>query len=152
MSSLEKYNIGMLIAAVGLGDTLILIGDAFMGTQACSGPTTEFLGFVVDCGAILHSEYSKFLGIHLSVLGFIYYSIIFLLFIGERRFKKYKDRISSLLLPLSTSTGLVASGVLVYLQLVVMQTICWYCMFSALTSTLLFFFVLFTRVLGKDIN
>ena len=139
----------MLIAAIGLGDTLILIGDAFLGTNACSGPTSEFLGIVVDCGAILKSEYSKFLGIHLSILGFIYYSILFLLFIGERRFIKYKDRISSLLLPLSTSIGLVASGIFVYLQLVVMQTICWYCMFSAFTSTLLFFFVLFTRVLNK---
>ncbi len=149
MSALEKYNIGMLIAAIGLGDTLILIGDAFLGTNACSGPTSEFLGIVVDCGAILKSEYSKFLGIHLSILGFIYYSILFLLFIGERRFIKYKDRISSLLLPLSTSIGLVASGIFVYLQLVVIQAICWYCMFSAFTSTLLFFFVLFTRVLNK---
>lgn len=149
MNALEKYNIGMLIAAIGLGDTLILIGDAFLGTNACGGPVSEFMGFTVDCGAILHSEYSELLGIHLSVLGFIYYSIVFILFIAERRFENYKDLITSLLLPISTSTGILASGVLVYLQLVVIQTICWYCMFSALTSTLLFFFVLFTRVLGK---
>ena len=148
MSTLEKYNIGMLIAAIGLGDTLILMGDTFLGTNAC-GPITEFMGFIVDCGYILESEYSKFLGIHLSVLGFIYYSIVFILFIGERRFDKYKDRISSLLLPISTITGILASGVFVYLQLVVIERICWYCMFSALTSTLLFFFVLFTRVLRK---
>ena len=149
MNTLEKYNIGMLIAAIGLGDTLILMGDAFLGTNACSGPSSEFIGFTVDCGAILHSEYSKLLGIHLSVLGFIYYSIVFFLFIAERRFDNYKDRISALFLPVSTSLGIIASGVFVYLQLVVMQTICWYCMFSALTSTLLFFFVLFTRVLRK---
>jgi uncharacterized membrane protein len=148
MSSFEKYNIGMLIAAIGLGDTLILMGDAFLGINAC-GPVSEFMGTIVDCGYILHSEYSKFLGIHLSVLGFIYYSIIFTLFIAERRFNEYKDRISSLLLPISTITGLFASGVLVYLQLVVMERICWYCMFSALTSTTLFFFVLFTRILRK---
>lgn len=89
----------------------------------------------VDCGKVLHSSYAIIFGVPMSLLGLIYYLTI-LVFVYLAFIKKI-DIFKKLIILLSLS-GFIFSLYLVYLQLIVIKSICLYCMVSALTSTSLF--------------
>lgn len=99
-------------------------------------PCTTRFSFV-DCGLVLQSRYSTIAGIPLALFGFIFYIIEFILswLVITVPGRQYKLAILS-----TTATGFLASGYLVYLQLVVIQAVCLYCMASAAISVLLFIF------------
>ncbi|OGK11255.1 dihydroorotate dehydrogenase (quinone) [Candidatus Roizmanbacteria bacterium RIFCSPHIGHO2_01_FULL_37_16] len=89
----------------------------------------------VDCGKVLNSPYSLFFGIPLALIGLIYYSILFFivlysLFTNKKIFKYF-------IVTLST-VGAFASIYFMYLQLVIVRSICLYCTFSALISFIIF--------------
>jgi len=89
-----------------------------------------------DCGRVLRSEYAVLLGIPLALLGLIHYVTL----LGITLFAfNYKKAWSKYWLLIQTAGGLLFSLYLVYVQLVVIQAICPYCMLSALVSILLFF-------------
>ncbi|MBU1327423.1 vitamin K epoxide reductase family protein [Patescibacteria group bacterium] len=99
-------------------------------------PCTTRFSFV-DCGAVLQSKYSAIFGIPLALFGFVFYIMELILSwlvitTGERLFKLTVLTVAAI--------GAVASGYLVYLQLVVIQAVCLYCMASAVISVLLFIF------------
>ncbi|MFA6533227.1 MAG: quinone-dependent dihydroorotate dehydrogenase [Patescibacteria group bacterium] len=98
----------------------------------------RFLPILSDCGKVLRSSYSVMFGIPLAVLGVTQY--IFLLLIIVFLFK-YKKRIFIYWLILQSMVGAIFSLYFVYLQLVILKSICIYCMFSALISFAIFFLV-----------
>ena len=149
MPSQKKFNIGLLIASVGLIDTLLLIDDTYSDGGVCSDTESYLLGFIVDCGTVLRSEYAKFLGVPLAVLGFLFYASIFFLFVMEQKSIDYRDLINKYLLPAGAVVGILASAYFVWIQIVILERICIYCMGSAVTSTLLFLFIFYTRVFFK---
>lgn len=89
----------------------------------------------LDCGKVLKSQYSNILGFPLALIGFVHYAIeiglIFGTFILKKRFFRY-------FLVIFSTIGFISSLYFVYLQLFVINAICFYCMISALISTLLF--------------
>jgi uncharacterized membrane protein len=76
-----------------------------------------------------------------ALLGVLYYLTVFFLAIAYLD-KKHKKILS--LLSLFTIVGLMASAWFVYAQLVLLDAICLYCMGSAVTSTTLFGFGMWT--------
>lgn len=87
------------------------------------------------CENVLTSDYSTILNIPVSVLGMIYYFFVFLLTL------LYLDTKKSIFLRICASVGFfgfLASLFFVFLQLFVIKSICFYCMISAVTSTILF--------------
>lgn len=89
------------------------------------------------CNTVINSDYAFLIGIPLAYLGLIYYlSLFFILFFVLKNNKPYWLK----LLALATFSGFLMSGYFVYLQLFEIGSICIYCMFSALLSTLLFIF------------
>lgn len=90
---------------------------------------------LTGCQEVLASGYSKVAGVPLSYLGVLYYSIVIagsLLYLDIKNVK--------VLHALSgfTMIGILASVYFLYLQFFVIQALCIYCLFSAMTSTLLF--------------
>jgi len=108
----------------------------------------HYRGFGLDCGpllecdAVMTSQYAVIGGIPLALLGTMYYLVIFLLTVA------YYDRkhlyILSIIARL-TILGFLVSLVLVYLQAFIIRAFCLYCLLSALTSTSLFMLAIICR-------
>ncbi len=87
------------------------------------------------CNTVINSNYAYLIGIPLAYLGLIYYLtlllVIFFVLIN-------KKTLWLKLLTIITFSGFLMSGYFVYLQFFEIGSICIFCMFSALVSTLLF--------------
>jgi len=135
------------LSIFGVVDTIYLVIKHY-GNQA----VFCVVGAIDSCNTVLSSVYSTiFFGIHLSVIGLFYYSLVLvliLLFIVSKKYLFY------LMLLAATTMGFLFSMWLVYLQVIVLGNICLYCMLSAFTSTLLFvvnlLFIVFNKDLRKD--
>lgn len=123
-----------VLALIGIGDTVYLIGKQLAGEVIGSCPV-----FGTGCGDVLTSKYSEFLGIPLSVYGFVFYSgmALFSLFL---LFKK--NEIVRHLLMLGGIVGFLLSVSFIYIMGVLIGAYCFYCVISATTSTLIFFTLL----------
>lgn len=116
------------VAFLGVLDTTYLSASHLKGVELLCGE----LG---DCTQVTTSHYSRVFGVPVAYLGFLYYSFFFLSSLTVAVFKR---KILVLPLFLVSVTGLLASGWFVFAQLVLLRSICIYCMFSAVTSTTLF--------------
>lgn len=118
----------LVIAFLGFLDATYLAVEHFRGVVP---PCTVLQG----CEKVTTSEYSLILGVPVALLGAIYYLLIIVLVVlfFDRKNEKYFLYASYL-----TIFGLLAAIYFVFIQLVIIKAICIYCMFSALTSTLLF--------------
>ncbi|MEK7154145.1 MAG: vitamin K epoxide reductase family protein, partial [Patescibacteria group bacterium] len=100
------------------------------------------------CDKVLISPYSAVGGIPVALFGAVYYLTIFIL--GIAYFDTGRARVLKLAVSL-TPLGLIASLWFLYLQLFVIKALCFYCLLSLVTSTLLFILGLLMRSrLGAD--
>ncbi len=95
-----------------------------------------------DCGAVIHSEFSRFLGVPVELWGMVYYATVFAIYL------------SLLVIPQATSWGLLVvavplslgaflfSGYLTFIQAVSLKQWCTWCLTSAGLCTLIFAFTL----------
>jgi uncharacterized membrane protein len=109
--------------------------DASYLTASHYGATELACGLSGGCDTVTTSEYSTVFGIPVALGGALFYFsvLIFSLLFIDTKNKKF-------LLPIVflTPLGFLSSVWFVYLQLYVIEAICYYCMGSATTSTLLF--------------
>ncbi len=121
-------NITLLFAALGIADAAYLTYEHYQGdTLVCGG--------IAGCDIVTTSAYATVAGIPIALIGILYYVAVFgLLSIHIIYAKRYLLYVATVL----TGSGVLVSGVLVYLQLLVINAICVYCMVSAITSVLLF--------------
>lgn len=122
----------LVVALAGFADSVYLTTKYYIGTINCS----VFSG----CQEVLSSSYSDIFGIPTALLGAFFYLFIL---INILVYIQYKNKIATNVLAFIPTLGLLFSIWLVYLQLVVINAICIYCMGSALTSTLLFILSIF---------
>lgn len=131
------------IAYIGFLDAMYLTAEHYSG----AGLTCVIFK---GCDQVASSSYSEMFGLPVALYGVLYY--LGILFVSLLYLDLSRDhvrpldakiiRITKLLSPkfwpFYTLIGFVMSVRFVYLQLFVIKAICTYCMFSALTSTLLF--------------
>ncbi len=127
----------------------IFIAISFLGFLDATFLTAEhYLGPLLGCpifggcDKVLVSPYSAVAGIPVALFGAIYYLAIFVL--GIAYFDTGRVKILKLAASL-TPLGLIASLWFLYLQLFVIKALCFYCIISLTTSTLLFVLGLFMR-------
>lgn len=118
----------IILSFLGFLDSLYLTYQKITNNEvACS----TFGG----CNTVINSNYAYLIGIPLAYLGLIYYLtlllVIFFVLIN-------KKTLWLKLLTIITLSGFLMSGYFVYLQFFEIGSICIFCMFSALVSTLLF--------------
>jgi len=130
MNKLPKYLVwGFIIFSfIGFLDATYLTSQHFLGTEVKCIITT-------GCEEVTNSKYSVVFGVPLALLGALYYLTVLVLSLAYADTQAKKIMV---LMPFLTATGFLASVYLVYLQLFVIDAICFYCMMSAGTSTLLF--------------
>lgn len=106
--------------------------------------------FFGGCDQVTNSIYSEIYGIPVALFGAIYYALIFLFvlisFLSNKKIFLY-------LAVFLTPFGLLTSAILVFLMLVVIKAVCFYCVLSAASSTLLFVLgVVFLRLQWKTLR
>lgn len=117
-NTLEK--LALFLAILGVGIAGYLTYSSVIGGQVVCG--------LSSCGVVNSSEYSKFLGIPVSILGLAFYlSLIVLLFLKQKK-----------LFFLATLVGVIFSAYLTYLEAFVIHAWCQWCILSAWISASLF--------------
>jgi len=91
-----------------------------------------------DCGKVLRSSYSVVFGIPLAALGVIQYSFLLIAIIS---LTIYRKKIFTYWFILQSMAGAIFSLYFMYLQLIVLKSICIYCTLSAIISFTIFFIV-----------
>ena len=120
---------------IGFLDATYLTIQHYRGFWLDCGP-------LLDCDAVMTSQYAVIGGIPLALLGALYYLAIFLLTVA------YYDRKRRYILSIIanvTILGFLASLILVYLQAFIIRAFCFYCILSALSSTGLFVLAMIYR-------
>lgn len=118
----------LILSAIGFTDALFLTKQHYSRDPF----VCPIFG---GCETVTNSAYSEVFGIPISLLGMIYYGIVFLstLYVYLSNNKKLLPKIAQF-----TLAGMATSLVLIYLMIYVIAAICFYCTVSALSSTLLF--------------
>lgn len=118
----------LLFAFVGFIDATYLTATHYMEAPPGCGEGG-------GCGEVTSSEYSTLFGLPIALFGLLYYlSVIFLSLLWFDREPGFLPRV----MVAWTAPAVLMSSWLVYLMLFVIESICWYCMASAASSTLIF--------------
>ncbi len=122
----HKYDLIAILAVIGLGVSLYLA-------------VTHYLGFTVPCDitygceAVLHSKYSMFWGLPLSVWGVVYFfSIIFSALLANH-YSVWAKILTGVL-----ALGALAALGFLSIQFFVLKKVCQYCLATDLLSIILF--------------
>ena len=137
MNNLYRTLIIMLAALVGLVDALYLFAHRISGEPLSCGASG-------GCNIVAASPLSVVFGIPLSLLGVIFYfGIIVLLFVRTHALRAYLEKIIPYhtALKLYATAGLLSSAYFTYLQAFVINAWCRYCVLSAITTCIIFIFV-----------
>lgn len=132
----------VLIAFIGFLDSTYLAAKHYQGAPViCS--------VLEGCDKVTGSQYATIGSIPVALLGVVYYfGILFLALISL--FSKDGEKYFNLLIFIAP-IGFLASLWFVYLQIFVIKAICFYCMISAASSTLIFLMALFFLVYRRKI-
>ena len=134
--SLKVITAGWLsFSLIGFLDSTYLTIQHYRGFWLDCGP-------LLECDAVLTSQYAVIGGIPLALLGALYYLAIFLLTVAyyDRKHRCILSIIANL-----TILGFLTSLILVYLQAFIIRAFCFYCLLSALSSTGLFVLAMIYR-------
>ena len=142
----NKWLIGffIIISFVGFTDAAYLTFAELTGrTLSCS--------VTHGCETVTQSQFSHIFGIPVAALGVVYYLSIFvsaLHYLDQKRIKVLKFAATA------TCLGLIASAWFVYVQGVILQAWCQFCLLSAFTSTVLFGIgvVIWQQLIKQKIN
>lgn len=90
-----------------------------------------------DCSKVTESSYAHLLPIRNEVLGTVFYVMVLFGIIGTIVFPALQ-KWGYVLLSIAIGSGVIFSGILVYIQAQVIKNYCFYCLVSALITLLLF--------------
>lgn len=120
--------LALIVSFVGFSDAAYLTFEHYRGEVV----PCDLTG---GCETVLTSSYATVLGIPVSLVGALYYLVLFFAAIV---FASSGDKRIAAAASWLTLAGFGASIYFVYLQLFVLEAICLYCMTSAASSTVLF--------------
>jgi len=125
----KHFFIALLVFGfIGFIDATYLTATHFMDAPPGCGESG-------GCGEVTSSEYSTLFGQPIALYGILFYlSILFLSLLWFDRGLAFIPKI----LPLISAPAVLFSMWLVYLMFFVLNAICWYCIGSATSSTLIF--------------
>jgi len=134
------------IALLGILDTIYLTLVEWGVFKEALCPTTG----IIDCNAVLNSDYAKVFGIPLSVFGFFAYAGVAALALGpllidpqeQKALRSKMEQLTWLALFAGGTAMLFFSGYLFYLMVFAIGKLCIYCLFSSLFSIALFVIIL----------
>ncbi|KKP51285.1 MAG: dihydroorotate dehydrogenase 2, nonfunctional [Candidatus Roizmanbacteria bacterium GW2011_GWA2_33_33] len=141
---MKKFFLLALLALSGIADAAYLTFEHY---QQVIPPCTinRLLPIASDCGKVLRSSYSVMFGVPLAVFGVVQYLLLLTAII---LLAVYRKKISAYWLILQSMIGAIFSLYFMYVQLVILKSICLYCTLSAIISFAIFFLV--SRIFYKE--
>ncbi|OKH33693.1 hypothetical protein NIES2119_22485 [[Phormidium ambiguum] IAM M-71] len=135
------------IAFLGILDTIYLTLVEWGVVKEALCPTTS----IIDCNAVLSSDYAKIFGIPLSVFGFFAYAGMAALALApllinpqeQKALRSKMEQLTWLGLFAGATAMLFFSGYLLYLMVFAIGKLCIYCLFSTVFAIALFLITLF---------
>ena len=126
------------VALIGFIDALYLFYSELTGNFNCLINAGMF-----ECESVNTSTYAKFLGVHVSLWGIIYYLLVILLVF----FFIYQKNIYwlSFFLPALGLVGFVFSVYLTIIELAVIKALCEFCLLSAICSVIILLLILIAK-------
>lgn len=128
MQQKPLYILVLILGFIGFADATYLTATHFMDAPPGCGESG-------GCEEVTTSEYSTIAGIPVAMLGVLFYLSV--IFISLLWLDRGPDLISRFL-PLLTLPGFLFSCWFVYVMFFLLEAICWYCLGSAASSTLIF--------------
>jgi len=119
----------ILLAVLGLLDSIYLVWVKYTGTYALCGP-------IGNCESVNTSQYSEIFGIPISLLGAGAYAIIIVLLLLDNRGQFWAEFGSMIVFGMSL-IGVLYSIYLTYIEIAVLKAICPYCVISAIILVIL---------------
>lgn len=101
-----------------------------------------------DCDAVVHSQYSTFLGVPLEVFGMIYFAFIALFFLFAIFLPQLYSSYFLILIPIIAFVSFLFSIYLVSIQILLIKEWCMWCLISTTLTTLLLIAVLIASPLN----
>jgi uncharacterized membrane protein len=95
-----------------------------------------------NCAAVIHSDYSKFMGVRVEILGMIYYSLICIAYGMLFFFPQLSTSWTLVVLRACSAAAFLFSLYLASVQIFVLKQFCTWCLCSALVSAILFLSVM----------
>lgn len=105
-----------------------------------------------DCHAVVHSDYSTFFGVHLEVLGMIYYAFISFSYFLLISIPKFLPAFSEGILLIASLVAFLFSIYLICVQIFVLKKGCFWCFISAFISILIFTISIYAYGVGSVIE
>jgi uncharacterized membrane protein len=126
--SLAPY-VMLALALIGMADAFYVARASYLGQ-----PLREII--IEGANTVLNSPYARIFGVPLSYLGLVYYSFMF----GLAALLAFDPRSRGLRAGalIYTAMGVCSSIYFMYLQINYIRAVCIYCLFSAITTLLLF--------------
>ena len=91
-----------------------------------------------NCESVIHSDFSKFFGIPVEILGFLYYGVIALSYGYIASFPEYAPPYFHYGLVLASAAAFLFSLYLTFIQAFTLREWCTWCLTSAMLSTVIF--------------
>ncbi len=130
----KKYLFTLLtLPLAGLTDSIYLTREHYLNQAPICGI------YANSCGTVTQSQYAQIGGIPLALLGIGFYLSVLLLTL---LLYFYHKRLFAYLLTGLATIGVCTSIFLTYLQAYVIKSWCYWCLFSALITLLIFFTIL----------
>lgn len=118
----------LFLSAIGFLDA------AYLAVLHYYGISAQCL-LVEGCDQVLLSSYASFGAVPLAIWGVLYYAAVFVV---SLLYLESNKKWCLFIVAYGTAIGFFASLGLLYLQIFVIEALCFYCLISALISTLLF--------------
>jgi uncharacterized membrane protein len=138
------------VAVFVLGVCGFLIARHIREHKKTAAPLVCPVGF--DCHAVVHSDYSRFMGVPVELLGMIYYGVVsvaYFVFIFWNETMPWG--VSEFLIGISLAAFLF-SIYLIAVQIFILKKGCSWCIVSAFVSALIFILTIFAYDLGYLLN
>ena|SRR3989344_2126528 len=119
-----------------LGICGFLVAKHIRNHKTKDTPLVCMVGF--DCHTVVHSDYSKFFGIPVEILGMTYYGLIFFSYLFFVFFFEVLPGILTGFMIIVTHIALLFSLYLIYVQIFILKKGCSWCIVSAIISACIF--------------
>lgn len=134
---MKKFFLLILLSLLGVVDSTYLTFEHY---KQVIPPCTinHLLPIASDCGKVLRSSYSVVFGIPVAAFGIVQYSFLLIALIS---LIIYRKKIFTFWFILQSLNGAIFSLFFMYVQIIILKSICLYCTLSAFISFLIFFLV-----------
>lgn len=99
------------------------------------------IGF--DCNAVVHSDYSKFFGMPVEILGMIYYALISLVYLALIFLGEYMPEAVNGIMAGASLGAFIFSLYLISVQIFILKKGCSWCIVSSIISACIFILTVF---------